>query len=361
MKRILLLFLWCNLIYTTGIGFAEQSIPKLDTIFEIQKYAEDVLNVKSSTLQSKNHLPLIKEILEKKCPRKAITEAQSIINQENPKREESLQWNPPKKLQYTFSTIKNLILQIQSDDPYIFCKNKYLSYSFLEKIRSKANTDYNIDSEYFTAKKPIMTSQSSVEIAEKTITIINNTSSLSGEELIFAQQTEKFAHEELKNLVNLHILTWNDLKVLDHKIEINYLSGCQKTHGSFHILQSKNTNAKKFKMLKLNIAICQASKYQENYRNYFKQILAHELGHYIYFFRDEHSQNFDKICRSNKKNTCNKDEFYSEYAQTNQEEDYAESFAYWYKALDQEKEFWSAPATEIIFRKESYFNKRLSS
>lgn len=107
----------------------------------------------------------------------------------------------------------------------------------------------------------------------------------------------------------------------------------------FISFKTKRPRKKKFKTLKLNIAICNTAEYQANYRAYFKQILAHELGHYIYFFRDQDPQAFDTICRTNEQNTCNAKGFFSEYAQKNKEEDYAESFAYRYKNLEKEKEF----------------------
>ena len=340
-KKYLSILLLGTLLLHFGTGKAENSDQKLNSIFEIQDYVEKTLNIKSSTISSRNDFPLIKEILEKKCPAESIDEAQNTLEQTFPTRQELISQISPNRIKYEFEKIKTSTLQIQTENPTEFCKKKYISYTFLEMMRNQNLSHYQNEQEH------------------PTIEVQNNTKNLSWEDLTFAEQTKQFAHEELTNLLSLGILTPHDQETLNNHIEINYLPWCKKTHGSFHILQNKTTKEKKFKTLKLNIAICNTPEYQANYRAYFKQILAHELGHYIYFFRDQHPQAFDAICRNNEQNTCNAKGFFSEYAQKSKEEDYAESFAYRYKNL--EKEFWSAPTNEAIYQKENHFNQLFAS
>jgi hypothetical protein len=50
----------------------------------------------------------------------------------------------------------------------------------------------------------------------------------------------------------------------------------------------------------------------------------------VYYFKDTNVEDFTNICWDNDQDTCSSNEFVSTYAQKNKEEDYAESFAYWY-------------------------------
>ena len=361
-KKYLSILLLGTLLLHFGIGKAENPDQKLDSIFEIQDYVEKTLNIKSSTISSRNDFPLIKEILEKKCPAESIDEAQNTLEQTLPTRQELISQISPNRIKYEFEKIKTSTLQIQTENPTEFCKIKYISYTFLEMMRNQNLSHYQNEQEHPAANpKQSERENSASQNQQPTIEVQNNTKNLSWEDLTFAEQTKQLAHEELTNLLSLGILNPHDQETLNNHIEINYLPWCKKTHGSFHILQNKTTKEKKFKTLKLNIAICNTPEYQANYRAYFKQILAHELGHYIYFFRDQDHQAFDTICRNNEQNTCNAKGFFSEYAQKSKEEDYAESFAYRYKNLEKEKEFWSAPTSEAIYQKENPFNQLFAS
>lgn len=140
-------------------------------------------------------------------------------------------------------------------------------------------------------------------------------------------------------MVGFKILRPDEAQLIAERTEISYHHSCEKAKGSFHLLQHHKSKEKRFKALKLHIGSCQDKKYLASYQAYFRQIFAHELGHYLYFFKDPNPQAFSRICRSGKKKDCKLEAFVSRYAQKNQEEDYAESFAYWYKALGNEKEF----------------------
>lgn len=352
MKKIWFWILLCISIFFGAFStFSHNTISLLNNIFEIQHYVEETLNISSLSSTGENHFPLIKEILEKKCPTESITESKKTLQNILPYREISLQTNSEFILQDTFSQIRDITLQIHSDDPAEFCKNKYLGYSFLEVLY------LHINHELFKNKTPL---SSTAPISRQKIKIHNKTELLSGESLELANTTDEIIDSEFQNLLRLNILTTGDLTILDEGIEVNYFSWCEKTHGSFHFLKNKTTQEKKFKILKLKIGICPSASNQTNYKNHIKQLLAHELGHYIYFFKDQTTDEFDTLCRKNGKNICKNQDFYSVYAKNNKEEDYAESFAYRYKDLNEEKEFWSAPASEILAQKESYFHNLFS-
>lgn len=123
-KKYLSILLLGTLLLHFGTGKAENSDQKLDSIFEIQDYVEKTLNIKSSTISSRNHFPLIKEILEKKCPYESINEAKSTLEQTLPTRQELISQISPNRIKYEFEKIKTSTLQIQTENPTEFCKKK---------------------------------------------------------------------------------------------------------------------------------------------------------------------------------------------------------------------------------------------
>lgn len=67
----------------------------------------------------------------------------------------------------------------------------------------------------------------------------------------------------------------------------------------------------------------------ENYqKNKIEQLLFHEIWH-IRYFKDKNNDSFNQICWENKeKNICEFKDFVSQYARTNNLEDYAETFSF---------------------------------
>lgn len=121
-KKYLSILLLGTLLLHFGIGKAENPDQKLDSIFKIQDYVEKTLNIKSSTISSRNDFPLIKEILEKKCPAESIDEAQNTLEQTLPTRQELISQISPNRIKYEFEKIKTSTLQIQTENPTEFCK-----------------------------------------------------------------------------------------------------------------------------------------------------------------------------------------------------------------------------------------------
>jgi len=70
----------------------------------------------------------------------------------------------------------------------------------------------------------------------------------------------------------------------------------------------------------------------QNFDKHIKELVYHELAHYIYYLKDTTVQDFESICRSSWKNICNRSDFVTDYAQSGPGEDYAESFQYWYQS-----------------------------
>lgn len=124
----------------------------------------------------------------------------------------------------------------------------------------------------------------------------------------------------IKNLIEKNVLTVQDLANLNNNISIKYLLGCDKTRGSYTIQQSENIigdiRDTTLENITLNVNICFDYSYIQDLPKYVQQITAHELGHYVYYFKDTNPQSFEQKCRNGKKTICPKKDFISKYAQT---------------------------------------------
>jgi hypothetical protein len=196
----------------------------------------------------------------------------------------------------------------------------------------------------------------------KYLTLINTTASLTNKtDILLSQLVEKYLQAEIGKLIALGFLTMKDVQTLDEKIEIHYVSGCGTTRGSYHMIQKTDGSQRKFKMIKLNVNLCNEENYLKNFDRYVRQIFIHELGHYLYYFKDTTTATFDVLCRGTGKSNCQDEDFVSAYAQKNKEEDYAESFAHWYieTTTDQEmivdREHGSAITSFIKQKIKRYF------
>lgn len=179
-KKYLPILLLGTLLLHFGTGKAENSDQKLDSIFEIQDYVEKTLNIKSSTISSRNHFPLIKEILEKKCLSESIDEAKSTLEQTLPTRQELISQISPNRIKYEFEKIKTSTLQIQIENPTEFCKKKYISYTFLEMMRNQNLSHYQNELEHPAANpRQSERENSASQNQQPTIEVQNNTKKLS--------------------------------------------------------------------------------------------------------------------------------------------------------------------------------------
>jgi predicted SprT family Zn-dependent metalloprotease len=151
------------------------------------------------------------------------------------------------------------------------------------------------------------------------------------------------------------------VETLSGKVEIQYVRGCGTTHGSYHMTQRSDGTNRKFTSIKLKINLCNQQTYVENFDRYVRQIFIHELGHYLYYFKDPNPKRFDSLCRGKGKQ-CESEDFVSSYAEKNKEEDYAESFAHWYlqrmteEHMIVDRAHSSAPTSAMTLAKEQYFD-----
>lgn len=158
------------------------------------------------------------------------------------------------------------------------------------------------------------------------------------------------------DMQNRGFITASDVALLDKKVQLEYVNWCDSIDGKISIKQRyRNGTWTRNELLGINlhINICFQKSFTKQLPTYINQVIVHELGHFIYYFDDIAPYNFQMICWDKwaRKATCKKDSFVSLYAMTNEEEDYAESFAARYlKTFPDTKNAY-------LLQKKAYFDK----
>lgn len=208
-----------------------------------------------------------------------------------------------------FNAIRNLIIRASSKDENTLCTQKYFLYQVLQKIQEPDPFSYPFS-------------------------IQNNSSWLSSDDMVFSDLAQVYIQDRMQRLVKEGIMEASDLAHLDNKIIINYVQQCGNVHGSYHMMVSPNGQQTVSKIV-INMNVCTTENYLTHFKKYVDQLFVHELAHYLYYFKDDTSRTFENICRKNNRNICNSEDFVTKYAQSSKEEDYAESFSYWYLMIHQ--------------------------
>ncbi|MDR2190033.1 MAG: hypothetical protein LBP53_02325 [Candidatus Peribacteria bacterium] len=350
------------------------------SVIEAQTFIESTMNISTISIQQTLPYDFIYSFLEQYCNEQPLQEAKKLTTLLKSSRATS---RTPQKLanemSNKFSILQQLIVHIQSNNEQLFCKQKYLSYQLREwtQILYKdslrgVSTIPQLLSTPLLPQTPAPTLTPSLPLSHGVanevpttgisyLHLINNSTNLSETEFPFAQLAAHYLQNELGKLIALGFLTPSDIDTLDNKIELNYVKGCGTTRGSYHMTQRTDGSNRKFKQIKLNINLCTEPTYVKQFARYVRQIFIHELGHYLYYFKDTHTQLFDSICRDTPEK-CESQDFVSTYAMKNKEEDYAESFASRYiktttdQAMIVDREHGSASTvSRIRVGKEKYF------
>ena len=340
-------FLW-----TTQASFLWENF----NILQLQPTIENILKLKDATIETQLPFWLMKEALKKACSPSSIYKGKLDLKMIVPLRYNWFLKNRSMfSLQYDYQDLLRLFLAIPSDDADQYCSRKYLMLSLLKRTHSYF---------YLSKNKPIGENiYSTLTPAQQLVNITHHDEQLNTPELEdFWELTENSIQTILWNLKNKGILTDQDLKNLDNKIEVFYVPSCEISKWSFHILEDSLSKDTRFKEIKLYISTCNPLPNAAQLFSYIEHVLVHELGHYIYFFKDPKARLFTQICWKEEQSTCKLQDFHSLYAETNKEEDYAESFAYWYQYQSKATwdsdalEHWSA-ASERISLKEQHFSQ----
>ena len=321
----------------------------IKNIFQAVDFIEDAINFENINIKSAVPYEAIQDAIQKYCPQSAVEQAKKEAIPLNEVWSDYL--NKPninKSLSDRFDMVKWLISELKQDNSYKYCKDSYLLFSILKTTQDLYSGEKEAKTKKVVSTQNKVTSTQNVQTSAKqtkseTVTMhgvasdnidfsfVHDTSWLPKEDRnSFYQSTDKYLHEIMLDLVNIGILDNNDLKTMNYKIKVTYQQSCEITEWAFRVMRNKQTWKVTFKEIELIIAYCDKNNTPERQKRHVQQILAHELWHYIYFFKDKNPSKFSEICWDNWKMNCLPQEFVSNYAKKSKEEDYAESFAYWY-------------------------------
>lgn len=302
---------------------------------------ENMLKIPSSTLNTPIPYSMIYERLTKTCTAESIDQARSqlkvIAQYATPAitaAESDLNNNARK-----FRSVRDMIINVSSADHASFCRQKYLTYSLLELVQWWSNPRVSPYSSWTTiavsdeADNPIGDEQEEIHgaapIGADAIALVHDLVDLDEDAAVYVDMTEYTINQITDKMIDQWFLTQDDISNLNNSIELHYINRCGTSHGSFHMIQATWWDLI-FKKLRLEINLCSNPSYVYNYQNYVTQLFIHELGHYLYYFKDHTTAQFNQICWEGTTKICDETQFVTKYASSNNDEDYAESFAYRY-------------------------------
>jgi hypothetical protein len=130
-------------------------------------------------------------------------------------------------------------------------------------------------------------------------------------------------------LYRSNILTVEDvgLIVADTTFRFDEENDCWVYFGQYS--QSHGSDWSQFAWLDFRISTCLDWRLISQYEQKLKQLVLHEVAHYLQEYTDTDSSNFSSICRDAwTKGKCTTEDFVSRYAMSNEDEDYAETFSH---------------------------------
>ena len=141
----------------------------------------------------------------------------------------------------------------------------------------------------------------------------------------------------LASLWDLGILTSAEIKNILAKLDVAFVSWCDKNDGYHKVNEYYNDKdtlvRSSLEEIKLNIHLCKSYQYIDELETKIPKLLIHEIGHYMYTFKDLTKTRFENICWKKQANktytTCKTQDFVTPYSATSSEEDYADTFSRW--------------------------------
>ena len=384
------MFILTFLSFMFYFSISSASSPLPDNIIELQPLIEQNLDLKNYPLGRNLPYSSLDKVFNKYCSVKSIEEGLAESEQKYSLIKDELSTNSQARSLF-FKRYKKIILDIETNDTEMFCKEKVIGYSLLKKIQhetiqkhtetnkqqwntikiNKNSTKSQVmpisdesNSTSHPSNTPLKEKKTEVwpskwkKVWSRELTFDHDKESLkSPSEIKLGENIEQSIYKTLDLLLSKQLLNWDEIKLFNQKIKIHYTTKCQPLRGNFQLINNDDWSRSP-KGIELLVSLCKPLPEVKSLERQLQHILTHELGHYIYFFRDKTTEKFNTICRNDKQNTCAKGDFYSNYSQENKEEDYAESFAFWVSQLDNknsEKEHGSAQS-QWIMQKEQYFN-----
>ena len=365
--RTLALLLGCSIV----IGICSADTSRFTTVIEAQTLIEDTLNLKDWDPSTLLPYSLIYTNLEKRCSPASISAGKQLAELLQPVWADNIRSrNLQSEMNNRFTLLKSMVVKIPSTDEQLFCKQKYLLYALMELSQKLA-----LGQKVENSQQEPRTSQRNEGWAEEHgsadiqpqvayLTLMSHNETLATtEDHALAQLAQDTIQAEIGRLLLGGFLNEEDLQRLENKIDLSYIDRCGTTRGSYHMTQKTDGTDRILKQIKLNINLCSDRGYLALFTNYVRQIFMHELAHYLYYFKDSATDGFGNICRKNGVLSCQEEDFVSTYAQKSKEEDYAESFTYWYlknyagQSIITDQEHGSASSSLKKETKQAYFDR----
>jgi hypothetical protein len=147
-------------------------------------------------------------------------------------------------------------------------------------------------------------------------------------------------NETLIKLVQDNIFSSWEIPDIIKKTVVNFSERCDFIHGLTEVeiitRYPENIMSTWLTYIQYNINVCNDSSYlASEIDKHLQSLIVHELWHYHYYLKNKNVSNFDSICWDNiwtpqLRNKCTRNDFVSDYSMWNNEEDYAETFQFWY-------------------------------
>lgn len=322
-----------------------------DTIQEAITHMESMIDPEIDTIYNAQYYGVIKSTLWDYCNDKidktAVKKQEKIIKTISRFDDE---YKKIGVLKWLNEEWKKASVQIDAEeDETLYCNEKYIAYDMLylsQNVFMKELKKLNLLSyEAITSSWIVTLTDEDDFILSSFATADYKKSNLAYDEseilsnpiaLLIKNKTLLSANTALENIDDLWIFTSDEMEEIEDKIIIDFVSSCDKIRGTHKIFQYYSEWAlfdTKLQEITLTVPLCNSYQYIDQIDEQVQKLLTHEIGHYLYYFKDESRADFENICRVTEngiqENICERDNFVTSYSQTNAEEDYAETFSRW--------------------------------
>ena len=353
---------------------AFQSCEKdFNSIQEAVQYIESQVDPETDTIYNATHYNLLSSILKGYC-KKMIDDSALKLPQTIAQSIDKIS-DSATKIAYikdAYQQWREAVGISDFDTESWFCSTKYQWYTildisqkaFLKELKKKSllqATPFSLTYKWFASDAFILSSfydqatQSYKSNISYTIPTYKDTYYKSLAAAI-KNRTLLAIDTTIASLWDVGILTSEDTNNILPKLDVVFVSWCEKNdwyHKINEYYNGKNVLIRSsLEEVRLNIHLCKSYQYIDELKTKVPELLLHEIGHYMYTFKDLTKARFENICRKKQANksytTCGIQDFVTPYSATSSEEDYADTFSRWALILiDNNTPYHNSPTTTI--------------
>lgn len=325
-----------------------------DSIQAAVGYIESQINPETDTIYNATHYNLLSSVIQEYCRKRIDADAfklPQIMSQSIEKISDSI-----KKIayiKYAYQQWRENVDTTSFDTESWFCSTKYQWYALLDisqralfkELKKKSllqSAPFSLTHKTSSSDSFILNSFSSKAIQSYSSTIPYTLPT-------YKDSYYKSLADAIKNrallaidrtissLWDLNILTSEEIDNILEKLGVVFVSWCDKNtwyHKVNEYYDQKDILIRSsLEDVKLNIHLCKSYQYIDELETNIPKLIIHEIGHYMYTFKDITKTRFENICRKKQANksytTCNTQDFVTPYSATSSEEDYADTFSRW--------------------------------